>query len=71
MPSHWRSRTASDFQFIIENFDLAGIRGSKPFADFDRGRLAGAVGAEETEALASANLEVERVDRDDVRVDLA
>src|ERR1700730_714593 len=49
-----------------EHLDTARVSCEKAFADLDRSRLAGAVGAEEAEALPSLDLEVETIDGDDV-----
>ena len=54
-----------------EQLDLAGIRRQQPFADLDRRRLAGAVRAEQTEAFAGGDDEVEPVDGAHVAVGLA
>src|SRR5436190_108463 len=49
-----------------ENLDIAGIGQRQPFQDLDRRRLSGAVGAEQSEALAGSDDEIETRDRDDV-----
>ena len=48
-----------------EDLDLAGGRLDQPFEDLDGRRLARAVGAEQAEALADGDLQVEAVDRVD------
>jgi hypothetical protein len=50
---------------------VALVRVGQAFADLDGGGLAGAVGTQEAEALAGADVEVEPVHRDDVAVSLA
>ena len=50
---------------------LAGVGGRQAFADLDRGGLARAVGAEQAEALAGADLEVETGHGDDLSIGLA
>ena len=59
MPSRWRSSRSSSAPAAAEHLDLARVRRGEPLADLDRGRLAGAVRAEQPEALAGADLEVE------------
>ena len=54
-----------------EHLDVAGVRLRQPFADLDGRGLAGAVRAEQAEALARAHLELDAVDGDDVLVGLA
>ena len=54
-----------------EQFDIAGIGSGEAFADFDGRSFSCAAGAEEAEAFAGANFEVETVDGDDVLVGLA
>ena len=71
MPSRWRSSAAS-----VPSAGRAARRrresaSSQPFADLDGGGLAGAVGAQQAEALARAHLEIEAVHRDDVAIGLA
>ena len=51
---------------LAEQLDLALVGRGQPFEDLDGRRLAGAVGAEQAEALAAADLEIEAVDGDDV-----
>ena len=70
MPRRDRSASAVARPLHAEDLDGAGVGREEPFADFDGRGLSGAVGAEETEALAGADLEVERVDGDDVGVGL-
>ena len=53
-----------------EHLDVAGVVGIESLEDFDRRRLAGAVRAEQAEALAASHFEVEAVDGDDVAVAL-
>jgi len=53
-----------------EDLDGTGVGAQESFADLDRSGLPGAIWAEETEALAAADLEVERVDGNDVGVGL-
>src|SRR5439155_9374757 len=45
-----------------EHFDVAAGGFQQPFEDFDRGRLAGAVRAEQAKALTGAHFEIEPVD---------
>ena len=71
MPSRSRSARSSSAPAAAEDDDLARVRRREPLADLDGGGLAGAVGAEQAEALARTDLEVEAVDRDDVAVGLA
>jgi hypothetical protein len=54
-----------------EDLDGPGVGVQKSFADLDCRGLSGAIGTEETEALAAADLEVERVDGNDVGVGLS
>ena len=68
MPSRWRSACRIGRPAQAEHLDLAGVGLGQALADLDRRRLAGAVGPEQAEALAGADLEVEAVDRDDVFV---
>ena len=70
MPSRWRSACARR-PAQPEHLDFAGVGLGQPFADLDRRRLAGAVRAEQAEALAGAHVEIEAVDGDDVLVGLA
>jgi hypothetical protein len=51
-----------------EHFHLAGIGSCQALADLDRRRLAGAVGSDQAEALARADLEIDAVNGDDVVV---
>jgi hypothetical protein len=51
-----------------EDLDGARVGTQESFADLDGGGLSGAVGTEEAEALTAADLEVERVDGNDVGV---
>src|SRR5688500_13154109 len=51
---------------LAEDQHVSGVRLLKPFADLDRGGLAGAIRAEEAEAFAGLHFEVESVDRYDV-----
>src|SRR6185503_489875 len=53
-----------------EDLDRSAVGCGQPFEDLHRGRLTGAVGAEEAEALAGAHLEIETVHRDDLAVTL-
>ena len=53
-----------------EHLHVAGGGLVEPLEDLDGGGLAGAVGAEQAEALAAAHDEVEAVDGDDVAVAL-
>ena len=53
-----------------EHLDLARIGVEQAFEDLDGRRLAGAVRAEQAEALAARDLEIEAVDGDDVAVAL-
>src|SRR5580700_306069 len=53
-----------------EQFNFSGIRSGEAFADFHCGGFAGAIGAEQAEAFAGANLEVEAVDSDHVLISL-
>ena len=54
-----------------EHFHVARIRRGQPLADLDGGGLAGAVGAEQPEAFAGADLEVQARDGDHVVIALA
>ena len=54
-----------------KELDAAGIGREQPFANLDRRRLAGAVGAEQAEALPRCHGQVEAVDRANVSVILA
>ena len=54
-----------------ENLDCSGVGVQQSFADLDRRRLSGAVRSEQTEALAGANVEIERLDGDDIGVGLS
>jgi len=54
-----------------EEFNFAGIRSGEAFADFDGGCFACAIWAEEAEAFAGTDFEVESVDGDDVLVGFA
>jgi hypothetical protein len=54
------------FPAPAEHFNAAGIGGEEPFADLDRGRFSGTVGAEEAEAFAGLDLKVEAIDGDDI-----
>ncbi len=49
-----------------EELDGAGVGGGEALANFDGGGFAGAVGAEQAEALAARDLEIDAVDGDDV-----
>jgi hypothetical protein len=53
-----------------EHLDTARVGGEKTFADLDRGSLAGAIGAEKSEALPRLDLEVKSIDGDDVIIGL-
>ena len=53
-----------------EHLDLAGVTVDQPLADLDGRGLAGAVRAEQAEALLRADVEVDAVDRHDVAVRL-
>ena len=70
MPSRWRSAWSSAAPAEAEHLDLAGVRLEQPLEDLDGRRLAGAVRAEQAEALAGRDLEVEAGDGDDVAVAL-
>ena len=70
MPSSSRSSRASDSQRRPSTSTLPGVGGEEAFADLDGGRLSGAVGAEQAEALAGRDLEVEAIDGDDIVVSL-
>src|SRR5262249_16003757 len=54
-----------------EELDAAGVGGEKTLADLDRRRLAGTVGAEQAETLASGDREIESIHGFDVAVVLA
>jgi len=54
-----------------EQFHFAGIGFCETFADFDCGCFTCTVGAEETEAFAGANFEVEAIYGDDILIRLA
>ena len=71
MPSRWRSSAASEFQRRPSTSTSPESAVGQPFADFDGGGLAGAVGAQQAEALAAAHFEVEAVHGDHVFVRLA
>ena len=64
MPSRGAQRARVAVPALAEHLDLAGIGGEQPFEDLDRGGLAGAVRAEQAEALAAKHLQVEAVDGD-------
>ena len=53
-----------------QDFDRSGVGDREPFEDLDGGGLAGAVGAEQPEALAGFDGEIEPRDRYDVAVAL-
>ena len=54
-----------------EDLDVASVRHGEPLADLDRRRLAGAVRAQQPEALAGGDVEVDAVDGNDLLVSLA
>ena len=54
---------AGSSRIEAEDVDLAPVAGPVPLQDLDRGRLAGAVRAEETEDLALCDLEADPADR--------
>jgi hypothetical protein len=54
-----------------EHLDIAGVGNGEPFADLDRRRLAGAVRAEQPEAFASGDIEVDATDGHDLFVAFA
>ena len=54
-----------------QHLDLARIGWRQPFADFDGGGLAGAVGTQQAETLARPHVQIEAVDGDHVFVRLA
>src|ERR1044071_762626 len=56
---------------FAEDANLTRVGLVQPLADLDGGGLAGAIGAEQTEAFAGADLEIEPVDGDDILVGLA
>ena len=70
MPSRCAARARRVSQRMPSTSTLAGISRREAFADLDRRRLAGAVRAEQPEALAGVHLEVEAVHGDDVLVRL-
>ena len=49
-----------------EQLDLAGVGVGEAFADLDGGGLAGAIGAEQAEALAAVDFEIEAIDGDHI-----
>jgi hypothetical protein len=53
-----------------EDLDLAGVGLEQPLEDFDRRRLARAVGAKQPEALAAIDAKREAVNGDDISVTL-
>jgi hypothetical protein len=53
-----------------EHLDVAGIGGGQPLADLNGRRLAGPVRAQQAEALAAGDIEIEAVDGDHVLVAL-
>src|SRR6185312_12848018 len=53
-----------------QDLHLTRVRFGEALENLDRGRLAGAIGPEEAEALAAANFEIEAVDGDYVGVAL-
>jgi hypothetical protein len=61
---------ACSFRIEAEDVDLAGVAGAVALQNLDRGRLAGTVGAEETEDLALCDLEADPADRFVVTVGL-
>ena len=65
-----RLRSSPRPQRSPEHLDLAFVGCGQAFEDLDRRRLAGAVWAEQAEALAAAHFEVEAADGDDVGVAL-
>ena len=71
MPIRSRSSRSSASPAPAEHLDLARVGRGQALADLDGRRLAGAVGPEQAEALAAADLEVEAVDGDDVAVGFA
>ena len=71
MPSRWRSTAASERPAQAEHLDLARVGLGQALADLDGRRLAGAVRAEQAEALAGLDVEVDPVDGHDVLVGLA
>ena len=54
-----------------KHFDFTGVWRGQTLADLDCGRLASAVGAEQSEALARPNLEVKSGDGDNIVVRLS
>jgi len=51
-----------------QHFDVAGIGGNQPLADFHGGGLAGAVRSEQAEAFAGADFEFQAVDGEHILV---
>ena len=68
MPSRSRSALLVASQRMPEHLDLAVVRLEQPLADLDGGRLAGAVRAEQAEALAGRDLEIEAVNGNHVSI---
>jgi len=54
-----------------KNFDIATIRGGKPFADLDGRRLPGAVRPEQPKTLPLQHLEIEPIHRDHIAIRFA
>ena len=70
MPIRGLSGSAVLRDVDAEDDRLAGVGRTQALEDLDGGRLAGAVRSEQPEDLASANLEIDAVDRGDVGVAL-
>src|SRR5262249_2510288 len=63
-------RAAGPCRVHAEHLDLAGVAGTVPLQDLDRGRLAGAVGTEERVHLAGLDGQVDAADGDAITVPL-
>ena len=70
MPSRCLQRAVVRAPAQAEHFDVARVRLEQPLEDLDGRRLAGAVRAEQAEALARPHLEVEARDGHDVAIAL-
>ena len=66
-----RQRALAQRGVVAEHADLAGVRAAVALEDLEQGGLAGAVGAEQGEQLAAADVEVDAVERQDGAVGLA
>ena len=68
MPEARAQRQVVAAPAVTEHLDVARVGHPQAFEDLDRGGLAGAIRAEQAEALAGADLEVEAPDGMDVAV---